>query len=565
MLTLSVKDILSQEYSDQHFGANILAIRDGLGDDGTYDEAADTLNIDQIRYPGGSLTERYFDIRDPDDAIKTDYITGEDIDFLPFSEFMQFAEATDRSALIVLPTRHEFGLAADANGDRYASVDEDALRGFIRDTLDGVYGSPKIAGFELGNEYWDSGQMTSVEYGRVASKMATIVKDEITNHPDYQELFTDTEVLVQMGHNYGYAELDSQYDGTPEEQLDQFLADYGLDLDVDVTYSNGEVAWPRLANELLLREFETQEEIDSVDGVVAHLYSRGEDNISSRYFPLNTIKATWLEDNPDLEVKITEWNIRNRDRDPDEDYGLTQAHEMLELLEAMSHVDATGAYIYPVQQHSPASLAGDEDDPQEKISGIFFNMLQDSLPGTRPVVLEGADRYQTEISDGDTEIHSFAGQDKLVFYINSVNATETLETQFDTFDLFTDAASIEAVKLGVAPGDLPGSGNSTPVQTTLAAEDVYQDGILSATLAPQEVLQVTVYSPEYTAIFQQQLDETTMETSGEDTDFGIPMIDQSVEGSDQVEVISESVTDDDDDFGIGALLGALPLLLLALL
>ena len=57
----------------------------------------------------------------------------------------------------MLPTQKCLSLQVDANGDRYAQIDEETLRGFVKDTLDGIYGAPAIRAFEIGNEYWGSG------------------------------------------------------------------------------------------------------------------------------------------------------------------------------------------------------------------------------------------------------------------------------------------------------------------------------------------------------------------------------------------------------------------------
>ena len=75
------------------FGGNILIHRNQIGDDGTYDELAEALGITAIRYPGGSVTEFYFDISDPDRAVATHPNTGEEQTLIPYSNFMSYAAA----------------------------------------------------------------------------------------------------------------------------------------------------------------------------------------------------------------------------------------------------------------------------------------------------------------------------------------------------------------------------------------------------------------------------------------------------------------------------------------
>lgn len=497
MTRLAIKNAYEQTYTADHFGANILATRDKLGENGTYDEAVEHLGVSTIRYPGGSLTERYFDLSDPDRLMAEHYITGADQPLLPYSEFMAFAEETDRSVMIVLPTRSQLSQQADANGDRFAAIDEDTLRDFLRDTLDGFYGAPRIAGFEIGNEYWDSGEMTSVEYGRVASAMARIVKEELTTHPDFDTLFAETTVNVQVGLDNGYAALDGRYSGTAQDQLDQFSAEYDLPLDDGFIYSNGTVAWSKIANLLIVREFDLPEERAAVDGVIAHVYSKGEFETSSHTFELRLIDTFWDEGFNDVKPVITEWNVRSPGRDAETDFGLVQAGEMLDLVEAMGLHDVSAAYVWAVQQGSNSNLMGDEGNPDETVGGAFFRMMSEALPGTRAVVLNGANRQQSELALENAEAHVFAGNEQMVLYLQSTNPDETHETTVDISSLVTGFDSITMTKLGVAPGDLVGSNTATPVLTELDPESHYDNGFVSVTLAPREIVQVTIGGADF--------------------------------------------------------------------
>ena len=508
MPRIAAERLLGQEIGPSYFGANILATRDRLGPDGTYDDMADQLGINAVRYPGGSLTERYFDITNPDQTSTLHYITGQPQPLLPFSEFMQFAADTGRPALIVLPTRTALGPETDALGHRYPAIDEAALRGFVRDTLDGAYGPAQIAGFELGNEYWGAAEMSAVEYGRVASEMALIVKDELVQHPDYEIRFQDTEIYVQMGMNFGHSRLSADYDSTdPAQALADFARDYGLDLGAPYLYGNGNIAWPQLNNLLILREFDTPAEMGSIDGVVAHIYAKGLDNPESQHFALRTIEATWPLQEEGLKTVVTEWNIRNHGRDSDTDYGLIQAHEMLDTLAAMATHGVDQAYVWPMQQGARSSLAGNEGDAAQKVAGTFFKMMGAALPGTHPVVLEGAEIGQTELAMPATTLHAFAGHDHAVFYALSTDDTQQISESFDLSGLVQGWASAEITRLGVAPGDLPGAAQATPVLTALPADEVLQDGVLGVDLAPREIMQVVLRGVSYTPDTQDALDQ----------------------------------------------------------
>lgn len=581
MELLALKGFHGRTFTEEHFGANILSTRDRLGNDGTFDDAADYLGAGPIRYPGGSLTERYFDITDPDRIETEHYKSGAPMEMLPYSDFMDWAEETGRAVLIVLPTRTQLSEETDANGDRYAEVDEDALRTFIRDTLDGTYGQPEIAGFEIGNEYWGSGEMTSVEYGRVASTMARIVDAELTAHPEYDALFSETDILVQMGLNYNFASLSDRYEGTAEEQIAQFSAEYDLPLEDGYIYSSGEIAWPKLANLLIMREFDERAEIDALDGIVAHVYSRGEDLTSSQTFELRTIEDTWGQEYEDLKPVVTEWNVKAPSRDSTEDFGLVQAGQMLDMVEAMGLYEATSAYIWAVQQGSQSNLTGDEGQPDMKVGGEFFKMMAEALPGTRAIELDGADPRESEIAFENSEVHLFAGAERAVFYIQSTNSTETHSTDIDFSNLITGFDNITMTKLGVAPGDLVGSSKATPVVTELDPNDHYDNGTISVSLNAREIVQITIegadFTPELEAgLAQSEATEFGFMPETADSEFFTMMTQQPAPQSDpltieqiaaQTEAASaqaEANTEEDDSPEGGGMMGDMGILAMLL-
>jgi len=509
------------------------------------------------------------------------------MELLPYSDFMDWAEETGRAVLIVLPTRTQLSTETDANGDRYAEVDEDALRDFVRDTLDGLYGQPRIAGFEIGNEYWGSGEMSSVEYGRVASTMSRIVDEELTAHPDYAELFSNTEILVQMGLNYNFASFNGRYEGTAEEQLAQFSAEYDLPLEDRYIYSSGEIAWPKIANLLIMREFDEPEEIAAVDGVVAHIYSRGEFATSSQTFELRTIADTWGKEFDNVKPVVTEWNVKAPNRDSTEDFGLVQAGQMLDMVEAMGLYEATSAYIWAIQQGSQSNLTGDEGQPDMKVGGEFFKMMSEALPGTRAIELEGAAPRESEIALENAEVHLFAGTERAVFYIQSTNALETHSTDVDISNLITGFDKITMTKLGVATGDLVGSSKATPVVTELDPNDHYDNGTISVSLNPREIVQIVIegadFTPEmeaglaearaaedWTLLGQQFDDSSTMFRMSATDANNTPTIEQlavqqeAAAAQAEADAMEEDSSDDGGGFGdIGIFALILPLLAMA--
>lgn len=561
--------------TEAFFGANILSTRDRLDADGTYAAKVDDLGVGPLRYPGGSITEYYFDITDPDRATASHHLTGETIDTLPFSDFMQFAEDSGRSVLIVLPTRNQLHEERDANGDRFAAVEEDALRTFLKATLDGDYGFPVIDGFEIGNEYARSGEMTSTEYGRVAAQMTEIVDQEIQNHPEYEELFSETAIHVQMGHNYGAAKLDGTYQGTAEQQLAQFMSDYDLDIEGDFISSAGGVVWTKLANHQIMREFELTEGQDRVDGITAHIYSRGEDNISSQSYEMRMIAQTWGSDDSfeDARPIVTEWNIKNPRRDPEEDFGLIQAGQMLDIVEIMGFYEVSSAYVWPIQQNSQSSLTGNEGETNTKVGGAFFKMMSEALPGTQAINLMDSARNESEVVIKDAEVHAFAGEDRAVFYIQSLSDEDTLEPEIDISAIVAGFDSVGITKLGVAPGDSVGSSSATPVLSELDPAAHYANGLITGTLSPREIMQITFegveFAPEMDGFFPARFapeDDASAPPPITEDDAGNPVVDETLEerAARELETAEETPEDAEEDGGsmgdMMALLLLIPLL-----
>jgi hypothetical protein len=239
--------------------------------------------------------------------------------------------------------------------------------------------------------------------------------------------------------------------------------------------------------------------------------------ISSHSFELRTIAKTWAEEFPDAKPIVTEWNVRAPGRDAQTDFGLVQAAEMLDLVEAFGLYEVSAAYVWAVQQGSQSNLAGDEGNPAMKVGGAFFNMMSETLPGTRAIVLDGAGRRESEIALENAEVHTFAGPEKLVLYLQSTNPDTTENTTIDLAGLITGFDNISLTKLGVVPGDAVGSSKATPVLTDLDPEDHYDNGVLSVTLAPREIVQVTVEGADFTPAVSDLLATADFE------EFGAPL------------------------------------------
>ncbi len=572
---LSLQDLSQNTYSNAHFGGNLLALDDRFGDEGTTDETIAALNIEFLRYPGGSLTENCFCIAIPNNETVIDRNTGEELDILPLSEMFSYAHQEGIAVSIVIPTRIFIGDETDANGDRLADVDEPLLRDFVSGVMDGTFGpAPTIQAFELGNEYWNSGTMNAIEYARISSEMARIIDDEMAGHPN-AVAFSETDILVQMGTNYGTSNLSDRFEGTSQEQLAAVNETYGLSLsEADFIYSSGEVAWAKVNNAIIANEFDTPEEQDAIDGVIAHIYSRGEDAPNSRYFELSQIDDTWLESMPDLQTYVTEWNLKRTVDDTREaEFGLKQAHEMLNIMEAFDWGGVTAAHVWPVHLNARTSLAN-ESDGELRVAGEMFRLMNETLPGTRVLTLEGSEGRETELAGDTADVHTFYADDRLVTFLASTSDTAREEV-VDFRNIVSDTGEVFVTRLGVADGENPTSSNATPLISSEDTDALLADGLLTVDLAPYEILAVEMFEPTFTedvlAISGANLPDEGGDglVAGEEQDdpdeFPVPVLPPESEDSIPAPEAAPSQHGDDDGGGIGGLIGLalMPLLLLA--
>ncbi len=537
MPEIAAYGFMGTEATQGLFGANVLATRSSLVQGGNYDRLIEELGVGSFRYPGGSLTERYFDITDPNASVVSDRDTGELRDFIPLNEALAYAVEEGLSVTIVIPTRNLLSDATDANGDRFAAIDEDALRGFVRDVVTGVHGTAEIEAFELGNEYWGSGQMSSVEYGRLASEMAVIVNDELSL------LNSDAEIIVQSGTNFDFARLSDDYgaDMTSAEILADLNATYDLNLGEDSLYSSGAINWTHVANEMILSEFDTEAERAAVDQVAVHVYSRGQVNEGQRTFFLNNTDETWGDVIPDAQIAVTEWNTAgNTDSlDRTSDYGLFQSHEMINIMEEFMRYDVEQAHVWPLIQNTPNTLSVDDGQADLTPGGAMFNMMQEALPGKVALDLTPESGADTEVQEDGISLHGFWEPDELLFYI-AATAEEGADTEVDFSGLISDAGRVEISVLGVADGAPIGSNSSDAVVETIDPALLIDGTTLSVQMDQGEIMQVRMFGFTPSQDFQDVISDDAPDALPD------PMIDDFADQTPPVEAAPAEATQTPD-------------------
>ncbi len=493
------------------FGGNILASRGELLGN-SYDAAIDDLGVTTLRFPGGSLTEYLFDIREPDAPTAYDPRYGTTEEMIGLTEFMTFAEVNNHPVTIVIPTQTQLSDRMDANGDHLPDIQEGALRTFVQDVASGVYGDAEVRAFEVGNEYWGSGLMTANEYGRLAAEMSTIIDDALVEIG-----VTDIDILVQKGNNYATSRLSDDYEGVPsQDAIDDINASYGLTLGDEAIFQSGQIDWTYVNNEIILNHFDTDAERAAIDGVVAHVYARGADSPNSRTFDLNNINETWRAEMPDLDVYVTEWNLKSTENlDPDRDYGLFQAHEMLNMVEEFMRLDVTEANVWPLIQNTSNTLSNGFRYDEATVGGEMFSMMSETLPGKTLLDFSPGPDTSTEDMIGDVAVHAFAGERELALYLVNTDRTDATMTDIDISGLVRSFGHADITRLGVAKGEAPGSNRSDAQIEELPSGRVIDGGFIEADLMPGEILQVVFSDVTPTNAFSEAW-ETANDASIED-------------------------------------------------
>lgn len=567
-------------FTQDNFGGNFLFHRDTLDGDQSYRQLVQDLGVETVRFPGGSVTEEYFDISNPNSSSGIDPENGEPVNLIPLDDWLTTAGELGISTTVVIPTRTYLSEATDENGNREPDFDHEELYGFVRDVVRGVHGNGEIAAFEIGNEYWGSGQMSSVEYGRLSSEMSSVIDQALSDSQDMGFDTGDIDVVVQAGTNFDFARLDSSYDDldTPEAVLSALSEEYSQDFSEGFTFSSGEINWSKVNNALIMNEFDDQE-IDQIDGVSSHIYTRGELNPEMRDFSTRLVESTWLERNEDLDTYVTEWNLKSTPSlDPDTDYGLRQAHEMLEILEQFPEHGVDTAHAWPLLQNTRNALSSGFEHDELTVGGEMFRMMEESLPGNRSIDLVGSENSETEYSSPTIDVHAFGNPDELVLFLTS-KSEEVTSNDFDLSGLLSGGENISVTYLGVDEGDSPGSRNANANVEEATSEEIeneiFNNGILHADLDSLEVMRVVVSQPTWTEemeVYWEAVGIVEDEVGEIDGVYDAEaLIESLTSGPGDVPPVDEPSPEPDEDFdddgglGIAAIaLGLLPLLALLL-
>ncbi len=468
--------------SAEMFGGNIVASRNTLVPGGPFDIIVDKLGVTSLRYPGGTVTEQFFDpLSDLWDQLfgpsNTDYVTaptGESI--LGPSPTFEYAKANGLGITVVLPTSSL--LTTNAKGEVIVNpVALNEVQTVVASMLNGKYGDVTIDRFEIGNEYYHYAGMTAKEYGMVANELIIAVNEEITDYAEAKGTpanWQEPEIVVQAG--AGWQEGDSE--------------DIIAELDPEARAA--------------------------VDEIVIHYYPENIEEVGSKNGIFNQIEV-WnsAEGFGELDVYTSEWNVQTGD---DSDTGLAQASTLLASFDWMIRKGVDSADVWGIQfryletnlstisdYDSPATVPG-EITTRLTAAGEIFASLAESVIGLVPftpdlsVLMDNNGKTESigaSKPDADAVVTAYGSEDTAVIYIAS-RTGEATTVSLNLTKYFGDPTHVWGEVLTTVDNPAtPGTDESDPLavggipEFDTLTEDELDDGS-KIVLDPYEILRVNV-------------------------------------------------------------------------
>ncbi|MFN3261856.1 MAG: calcium-binding protein [Pikeienuella sp.] len=366
----------------EFFGGNFLFDRDRAEIGGTFDLKADALGLTFLRYPGGGVAERFFDLSDPDRTSAP----GARGPLEPLSGFVGYAAAKALPWSLVIPVNDA---AHDVAAGRIGIDDALAeLRGFLLRLKAGEFGPAMPAVIEIGNEYFSFPGFTGKENATIHAPVAAAFAEEI------RAVFGDTvQIAAQACHTRG-----------------------GNDI-VTAAFSPG-----------------------LVDAVIVHAYPPTLAEIEPQAGLYADLAAAWIEKGLARTIFLSEWNLASNFRndsgriltEADQELGMARSAALIEMAGFFLRAGVSRASVWPVQENTPGDLAGDEGETAANaprlsersltLAGEAFRLMSESLVGLRPlgeldVDIDGADepgRFASELL-----VEGFGDRERLVVFISA--------------------------------------------------------------------------------------------------------------------------------------------------
>ena len=447
----------SVEISQSHFGANFVVSADYEFTPGSQNSALlQELGAQNLRYPGGTATELYFDMTNPnstDPRADNTVLDNGNTSLIPMDTFFQTAGEVGASVTLVVPTKVGFAqsagqalaVGADGEAGNYGARTElaatylqDAVQ-FVQDALDAAaLNGVTITTIEIGNEFWGSGQMTASEYGYLSGKVAAALHDEFPN----LELFVQaTDSANEFSPRYDEMVYIEPVDGdfivhTPRDYKDLDIPDHW---DLRKFEENGS---GRVQTEAIATEFaKTVGAIDGLAGVIQHGYfDEAFDSIDTENFFSLTRIPDIFKDALDAELGFatgplksifTEWGARDRDDSDNIDHeaGLLYASMLNEAFFELVSSNVAAANVWPLTYADETNLGRPMIDTQGgdlTLGGTLFKMLSETLIGQEAVL-------DFEVA-GQIDVHGYGSDAKFTTFISERSGqSQSVDLDYSAF------------------------------------------------------------------------------------------------------------------------------------
>ena len=404
----------SRIVTKDHFGGNVIFTKNINPESReAFTGTVNDLGIQNLRYPGGTVTELLFDVKNPDVAKDGSVAMG-------LSNYIEWVESNNKKFTFVMPTAPLFDRDNAEDIDRF--IDEESIaatKNFVRELITGKYGDTQnsLKAIEIGNEYFSGAELTTREYGRAANAIIEAIKEvynELKIPPSQQ-----VDILVQMGSPFAQ-ELNYEYVRSSLPSISEYLGDWNLSF---LKNSNNQLSWMDkilVSNALVLDELSPSAR-GEIDGLVQHYYYSGDSigNYGGADFTfIDTMFSQWRENGfEDVDLVLTEWNVKNSNTSAG---GLKSAGIFVDQFEAMIFHNVSEAYAWPIQENSSNDLGGRVGDTDFiSPTGAAFYLMNSLLPGMHLT--------QTPTQLGQVDASMFSdGQNSLAIIASEANYTQSV-------------------------------------------------------------------------------------------------------------------------------------------
>jgi hypothetical protein len=430
----------SEPVAAAHFGLNLVAHAipaDLHGFAGSaLAEAVAGLAPGSIRYPGGTVTELLFDPADENATLRGG------TRMIPQAEAIAFAARTGATLDLVLQTRTGFetsaaeALRGGTYGERAVSVAYlEMTRDYVlRSLRDAAASGVAVATFEIGNEFFYSGEMTAAEYGRLSRDVLAVVQSAI----DSVALPGGPRPLVLV------QTLNATGRFSPLEDTRAWVSDGEVSFapvrgwEEVVVPGQGTAARQArdIADQITGILTGAPDLSGLVDGLVGHDYNarghrtEGVQPMSYMFAQFDRQEARLGAAPGSLSRHVTEWNARafvpgadGSSNDPVAalNRGLPHAALLVEMFFQFHQNGVDAANIWPVYfAASNTTNLLDFESYDQRLPAAIFGMMQESLIGLSPAF------FSHDAGPGYRfDTYAYAGDGRIVLFVSSRLATVT--------------------------------------------------------------------------------------------------------------------------------------------